>query len=441
MQHAVADFGFCIRSCCCRHQLLTPAAEATDAHQQLPLPAVHLLPPNKDITLISSCESQSVMDRLPLELVERIFESLPIADNFVYQSLCDKWRSAGVHTLSHWKSVYFCTYWKYKEAYKPGKNVLVLVQSVRDPEDKWMERMKCFVRLEKMIVDTCAGCLFPVLKDVVIRNCSTLTVLQMHTEPLPFDRKNPISYPNLKRLTCRGMTCIQAAAACPKLQYFRSTADVPIKALEQLPAEHMQHLNVLTPTTLKNATSEAVADYVTAVSRLTKLKGLNLKGLRQPQEQEWSEFHEQELGNLFISLPDLTDFRIEFRLGVIVSLDSAIEVLVQACPLVKYLELANICVSDITMQIISHMTRLLDLGTQKRGNQRNAQVTTAGIMHLLKGASRNVIEYMEMDMRSPADENLIREELLLMEQERGCVFQMEAVDKEYEKSIAIWMVK
>ena len=111
------------------------------------------------------------------------------------------------------------------------------------------------------------------INAVIMRNASTLIMIDMECNSLPFDHKSKhpvLVYGKLQDLDCEYLTPA-AAAACPRLVRLSFSLPVSADVMQNLHHGTTQCLDVTPDTT---GTGE-VEKFVTAISRMTQLKELN----------------------------------------------------------------------------------------------------------------------------------------------------------------------
>ena len=249
--------------------------------------------------------------------------------------------------------------------------------------------------------------------DVVFRNSATLTLLNMDTEQ-SFRLKQPVVFHNLRDLECSLMDADEAAA-CPRLE--KLSTRIPVKVLQKLPAETLTSLRIIS-LAFGSGSHEAIEQLVSALSRLTRLKSLILvNGLRSFLPRQWTDLHDRAFSRLFTNMKELEEVGIAFTLLYRVNVDSAIETLVHNCPSVRSIRMEDAVMTDASFRSLSRLTGLqhLDIGSSRKGNG----ITTAGILSLLRGGSRNVLRDLKLKVSVLPDKAQILAEGQLLQQETG----------------------
>ena len=98
-------------------------------------------------------------------------------------------------------------------------------------------------------------------------------------------------------------------------------------------------------------------------------------------------------------------------------MDAAIETLVNNSPAVRSITMHNTRMTDAGLRPLSRLTGLQHLSF--RSYKRKCDITTEGILLLLRGGSRKVLRELAMDVSVLPDFEQIRAEVQLMQQETG----------------------
>ena len=174
---------------------------------------------------------------------------------------------------------------------------------------------------------------------------------------------------------------------------------------------------------LENASHEEIGQVVAAFSRLTRLKILNLvEGLRYFRDP-WTELHDRAFRKLFTNMKELEEVDILFPENRAVNVDEVIETLVHNSPSVRSIRMMHAAMTDASLQSLSRLTGLHRLAN--RSYRRRSDMTTEGILSLLRGGSRNVLRKVELPVSVLLDSKQIRAEGELMLEETGRTFHEE----------------
>ena len=383
-------------------------------------------------------ESNMRMDDMAIEWVEQVLSFLPLSDVYKCRSVCKTWQAAANYVISDWETlevvVRKCKQWPVRtdknqiflitdsalchrrrhrrglaHVYSRNKKVLTYVQT-------WIERLNQLGRLREIrFVDddfafgTAARA---VVNDIVLRNANTLTL--MRGELLPLQASHRVVFSNLRDLEFNSLLDPDQAAACPRLVKLRAWTSV--KVLQKLPAETMTSLHI-DDLELESRSHQEIENLVSALSRLTRLKSIVLaRGLRYSMGQ-WSEQHDEAYSKLFTNMKDLEEVDIKFPRNHALNVDVAMETLAENSPSVRSITMHNARMTDTGLRSLSRLTglQLLDIGCPGR----HSDITTEGILSLLRGGSRKVLRDLKLHILVLPDFGQIRSEGQLMQQKTG----------------------
>ena len=141
-------------------------------------------------------KSNARMDDMPIDWVEQVISFLPLADVYKCKSVCMAWKVAADRVLSDWETLVIV---RSDIKTRPADKDHIFMPG---DAEKWIERTKQLVRLKKLFVNGTdfRSNLRAVVQELVIRNASTLTLLRMRSELLPFDPNRPVVFSNLRDL-------------------------------------------------------------------------------------------------------------------------------------------------------------------------------------------------------------------------------------------------
>ena len=292
----------------------------------------------------------------------------------------------------------------------------------------WLKRLQGMVRLEKLAVffkgfpcgsdPDLANPLKSLINAVIMRNASTLIRVCMECNSLPVYHKpgHPVLvYGKLQGLSCEYLTPA-AAAACPRLVHLIVSLPVSAEVMQNLPHGTMQHLYV-DPDTQE---AEEVEAFVTAVSRMTQLKEIRWVHM----DCDTSLINPDPLyTKLFNNMKQLEMIEVGFPSEMDGTVDAAIDRLVDNNPLLTHIDFNNASVTGASLVTLSRLTGVQVLSLRHFGTNK-PEFTTDDILILLRGGSREVLQYLRLDMRSRPDQGRIEAEAKIMEQEMGCPFSV-----------------
>ena len=373
------------------------------------------------------------MDDMAIEWVEQVLSFLPLSDVYKCRSVCKKWQAAADYVISDWETLALAYDLGSKCRAAPHKNWIVLNKAAdsinrqararpmiwrRRQTDAatWIEQLKQLVRLKEIFVADrqSESKLVAVVNDVVLRNAATLMNLHMSSMQLPFDPDHTVMFRNLRDLDCGSFLDPDRAAACPRLVKLKTHTSV--KVLQKLPAEALTSLQI-TFLKLETKSHEEIEQLAVALSLFTLLESLSLEdGLRYFPTHRWNDLHDGAFSKFFINMKKLEEVDIRFPFFEQVNVDAAIETLVNNSPAVRSITMHNTRMTDAGLRPLSRLTGLQHLSF--RCYRRKCDITTEGILLLLRGGSRNVLRDLKLSM-VPPDFEQIRAEVQLMQQETG----------------------
>ena len=389
------------------------------------------------------------MDDMAIEWVEQVLSFLPITDVYKCRSVCKKWQAAANYVISDCSTLALAYKWgSTRDA--PHKNrillntaaVLMDRQARKRPwiwhkkktetdATTWIERLKHIVRLKAFyFVEegfAYSEDLVPVVHDVVRVNASSLKLLHMSSIPVPSDPNHTVMYSNLQDLECSLLLDPDWVAACPRLVKLRTRTTV--QALYKVPAETLTSLQI-DYLEFETGSPEEIEQLVAAFSRFTRLKCLILdEGLSYFYfGDQWTELHDQALSLLFTNMKELEDVYFALPKDRMTNVDALIETLVHNNPSVRSIRMEYAQMTDASLHSLSRLTGLQSFGHGHFELQNG--ITTEGILSLLRGGSRNVLQELELKVTVLVrpDEDQIRAEGNLMQQETGSLFSFEVVE-------------
>ena len=391
------------------------------------------------------------MDNLPPECLTNILSFLPIADVFVCRSVCGKWKGAADSVVRGLKALKFYVVDTNKRTGKRDGIVLRQSKNALRSDDQtplslrgcwrtrpngrnigfWIKRLERMVRLKKLSVVFAlvelplrffkfSHPLKSLLNAVIMRNASTLTTIDCHL--LPFDPEHKsthehavLVYGKLQNLICDMLTPA-AAAACPRLVRLEVSRPVTAEALQNLPHETMQHLRA-DPDAQE---PQEIETFIATVSRMTQLKELKLAEMRCDTSLINPDLLFIEL---FSNLKQLEKIDIWFPSKMSGTVDRAIDRLVRSNPRLTHIRFTDASATAASLVSLSRLTALQRLTLWLIGTNK-PEPTTDDILTLLRGGSRQVLQYVRVDMRSRPDQERIEAEVKIMEREMGCIFSV-----------------
>ena len=381
-------------------------------------------------------ESNMQMDDMAIEWVEQVLSFLPLTEVYKCRSVCKKWQAAADYVISDWETLTVACEWGSNCADAHLKNRILLNKAAvsvnrqararsmiwhrrqTETDATWIKRLKQLVRLKEIFVtDNCEGHLesklVAVVNDVVLRNSATLTLLHMRWMPLRLNPNHAVVFRNLRDLDCRYLVDPDRVAALPRLVKLRTSTS--IKVLQKLPAETMTSLHI--DLELETKSHVEIEQLVAACSRLMQLKSIYLDFGYAFFQDEFTDLHDGAFSKLFTNMKKLEEVDILFPMFEEVNVDAAIKTLVHNSASVSSIRMRDGRMTDASLHSLSRLTGLQLLAIRSSG--RHSDITTEGILSLLRGGSRKVLRELAMDVSVLPDFEQIRAEVQLMQQETG----------------------
>ena len=240
------------------------------------------------------------------------------------------------------------------------------------------------------------------VREFLLVNAKTLTVLKMRRIPLQLHPA--VVFPNLIQLEC---WCIDGAGrrAFPALTRLMVLMPVTPEFLISLPADQMLSLEV---GFLRQSERK---DVVSAVSKMKNLKSLKLT------DSGWSEADDTltTLSSIFDNMHDLEKVRLHSDHNCFTG-DAMISTLVNQNTKLSHISFVRIHLTDAALTSLAQLQHLTKIRIQK-----SKKVTTAGVLTLLRGSSRNVIHKFLVHTEQ-VDHDQVTSEIRLLCEEQGATF-------------------
>ena len=246
----------------------------------------------------------------------------------------------------------------------------------------------------------------------MLKNASTLRSADIGWLPLPHDQKQGIVYKNLEDLSC-GHLDADAAKSCPVLKRLNVYVQESGR-ISGLPGQHLTSINIV----LDFLPEDQSLEVCRVISGMQNLKVLQLR--QELEDQEPDDRHLETLPNIFQNMHqledlemDVNDWRTAFEHENVIQ--EWIHTLAQQNHSLKRINLEGMSLTD---DCLSSLSRLPILSHIHLGS--NNKLTVPGILTLLRGASRAVIEELAVD-HGVEDEtrNRVGEEIIQIAEERG----------------------
>ena len=230
------------------------------------------------------------------------------------------------------------------------------------------------------------------VREFLLANAESLTILQMSGIPLRVDPA--IVFPNLMKVDCWSVDA--GTHPFPALTHLTVGESVTAEFLSSLPAGQMLSLDV----------AFEREDVVPAISNMKSLKSLKLAGSKLGET-------DGKLSSMFESLHHLEKVRLVAHQC---RDNGMIATLANQNPKLRHLFFNRINVTDADLTSLALLQNLTEIWLYQGRN-----ITTAGILTLLRGSSRNVIRKIVLSGDN-VDDDQVRSEISLMCEERGTTF-------------------
>ena len=226
------------------------------------------------------------------------------------------------------------------------------------------------------------------VRNFILANAETLTVLQMSEISLLLDRA--VVFPNLVKVGCRG-PIVTSRCAFPALTHLTTGYVVPAEFLSRLPAGQMLSLDL--------SFHRERDDEVAAISKMKNLKNLTLSD-------------DGTFSGIFDNMHHLEKVRL-FAHDRNEQNDGMIAKLANQNPELSHVRFGKIGLTDAGLTSLAQLQHLTDVEIYF-----NKQVTTAGVLTLLRGSSRYVIRQLTV-CGEGVDGDQMSREISQMCEERG----------------------
>ena len=310
-------------------------------------------------------KSKMQMDDMPIDWVEQVITFLPLTEVYKCRSVCMAWHVAADRVLNDWETLVIGKKEFKTRSDRADKNHIVM-QKDADCET-WIKRLKQLVRLKRMLVTGDYyfwSMLRPVVSDVVFRNAATLMLLHVGWARLPFDPKHPVVFRNLRDLEC-SLRDPDQAAACPRLEKLRTS--------------------------------------------LTRHSCLQL--------YQETELLDRAICRLLTNRKELKEVDFAFPVLSVLDVDAVMETLAHNCLSMRSIRMDDARMTDAGLRSLARLTELQRL--KIRSSSTHSDITTEGLLSLLRGGSRNVLQDLKLFVSAKPDLDRIRSEGQLMQQETG----------------------
>ena len=229
-------------------------------------------------------------------------------------------------------------------------------------------------------------------------NADNLTALKMIRIPLQLD--HAVKFPNLMELNCQD---VDVAVSCvfPALTHLTVHGIVRAKFLTSLTAGQILSLEV--------SDDYAGDNLVPAFSRMMSLKSLTFT-------YDGSKYPDGSLSSIFNNKVHLEKVHLHVCGDSSLNEDEAIATLVNQNPKLSHVYLERICVTDAALTSLAQLHHLTHVSVF-----RGKKMTSAGVLTLLRGASRKILRKITI-LRGNVDEREVSREISHMCEERGTTF-------------------
>ena len=256
--------------------------------------------------------------------------------------------------------------------------------------------------LKKLIIESFWESDEELVRGFILANAENLTVLEMNG--LRLRLVHAVVFPNLIRLLCHELDVV-TGCLFPALTQLTVVRQVTAEFLTRLPADQMLCLVVVF---LHQMERKGV---VTAISKMKNLKILKLtdSGLSEAGDA---------LSSIFDDMHHLEKVRLVSYFNCFTG-DAMISTLANQNPKLSDVNFDQIHLTDAALTSLAQLQHLTDVEIIQRDQKQ--KVTTAGVLTLLRGSSRNVIRKFRVSGEK-VDGDQVSREISLMCEERGTTF-------------------
>lgn len=329
------------------------------------------------------------IDRLPLEMIQRILYFCHIEDVVDAVSVNKKWKAAVCFELQKRPSLALC-----------------LQKSTDDDEDEELERipildtyiipkkknfhlpkiLNLMTNLRKLYVTLLPPNSSRKIHDLIRDNASSLESLYFCGFDIP---NGSAAYQRLTTLSCTNLDS-ETARCCP--------------AIKNL--------------TVHGRDSGRAQNLIDAMSCFTNLQNVALVVINVRKWQNSEHFL-----HLFEGLTNLVEVNLILTLNDM-SFDQMVARLVRQNAGIQKLYLCNLKLTDAAMSYISRLKQLQSVGLREAIPTTDDKITTDGCIQLLRGRSRNVLQKVDIDVYGGSfDRTRIEAEVQAMSLETGLRYE------------------
>ena len=259
-------------------------------------------------------------------------------------------------------------------------------------------RMPCLKKL--MIIKSYTADDEEHVREFILANAENLTLLDVWKISLQLHPA--VVFPNLIQLECFGVDGA-GRRAFPALTHLTVERTVTAEFLSSLPADQILSLDV-------DSDRQVV---VSAVSKMKNLKSLMLAYMRSGEADDALSIIFDNMHHL--EKVGLVSFDHRSKQG-----DRMIATLANQNPMLSLVSFFQIDLTDADLTSLAQLQHLTDVIIIQRDQKQ--KVTTAGVLTLLRGSSRNVIRNFSV-RNAGVDDNQVSREISLMCEERGTTFE------------------
>ena len=273
-----------------------------------------------------------------------------------------------------------------------------LIVDVRDNEEK-LPNMRLPSLKKLLIVSFIYDA--ELVREFILANAANLTVLQMSETPLRLDPA--VVFPNLMKVHCWG---VDDAGICPfpALKHLTVARPVTPDFLSSLPADQMLSLDI-------DLTRER-KDVLCAISKMKNLKSLKLSD--DAGDESFGPF-----SSVFDNMHHLEKVKLVACGCRDEHDDRMMATLASQNPMLSDINFHRFRLTEAALTSLAQLQHLTDICLYQ-----TQSVTTAGVMTLLRGSSRNTIRKFSFDKEN-VDGGQVTREISLMCEERGTTFDVD----------------
>lgn len=353
------------------------------------------------------------MDNLPEELIAHVLTFLPVSCKFSCQSVSKRWNIACDRAIMRNQSLILSNMSARESVIADMDRIFLSREMPMSPETTIL-RMKY---LKNLVIGFLMDCCISnqILYPLIINNANTLTFLDIGYNDLPIATRF-LTFPCLRKLHCKTLSFVETrrSQTFPRLTHLKLSKQNNLTLFPGLPRCTITSLACDFLVDQEVSVSDWQT-FVTGVSRLTNLTHLSLDRVRVRQLDVHPRFNYDHLFDNFTRLEKLV---IVFP-HIETNTDVVMGKIVRNNPNLREIKLTFANVDDHSMGTLARLANLKSISLIQRYH-----VTTSAMMSLLRGASRSMINDINVSATCEHElgEEEIVNELSSIARERDCRF-------------------